>query len=173
MQTILVAVDGSDHADRALGIAGDLALRHEAKLVIVHVVHPEALLPEQRHLAESEHLTRADAEDIGVSAGVPTWIREAIADREHTAEDARVAERIGGMILERAESAAQRAGCANLELVSESGDAADAIVACAERAKADAVVLGTRGLGGLSELLLGSVSHAVAQRLACTVIMVK
>lgn len=173
MQTILVAVDGSEHADRAVAIAADLAMRHKSKLVILHVVQPGALQPEERELARSEHLSGADAAQEAELHAIPLWIREALSATAHTAEDTRIAHRIGEMVLQRAERAARQAGCADVETLHETGDPADAIVACAEHARADAVVLGSRGLGGLSEVLLGSVSHAVAQRLSCTCVMVK
>jgi nucleotide-binding universal stress UspA family protein len=41
---LLIAIDGSDHADRAIGIAADLTMRYHAKLTILHVArHPRVM----------------------------------------------------------------------------------------------------------------------------------
>ncbi len=173
MQTILVAVDGSGHADKAVEIGADLAMRHEAKLIIVHVVQPGALDEEAKRLASAEHLTSDQAAAESGLRAVPSWIREAMTASEHTAEDSRIAHRIGAMVLERAEAVARRAGCGDVEVVETVGAPVDNIVSEAERRNADCVVVGSRGLGGLSEVLLGSVSHGLAQRLACICVMVK
>lgn len=50
------------------------------------------------------------------------------------------------------------------------GDAASAILETAKGA--DLVVLGSRGLGGFTGLLLGSVSHHVAHHATCPVVIV-
>jgi nucleotide-binding universal stress UspA family protein len=51
-----------------------------------------------------------------------------------------------------------------------SGPTADALISAAE--EADLIVVGTRGLGGFKELVLGSVSHQVAHYSHCPVVIV-
>jgi nucleotide-binding universal stress UspA family protein len=53
------------------------------------------------------------------------------------------------------------------------GDPATVICRRAEELGADLVVLGSRGLGMLDRLLLGSVSSAVTQRASCSVLVVR
>ncbi len=52
-----------------------------------------------------------------------------------------------------------------------SGTVADTILTEADEVDADAIVLGSRGLGGIASLLIGSVSHAVIQSAERTVVV--
>lgn len=53
------------------------------------------------------------------------------------------------------------------------GDAADAILEAAAEEKADLIVMGTHGRGGLSRMLLGSVAEHVLRRAPCPVLTVR
>jgi len=53
------------------------------------------------------------------------------------------------------------------------GDPGPAIVEYANNHHADIIVIGSRGLSGLQEFVLGSVSHKVAKRANCPVLIVK
>lgn len=53
------------------------------------------------------------------------------------------------------------------------GDPGPAIVKYANENQFDIVVIGSRGLNGLQEMVLGSVSHKVAKRAHCPVLIVK
>jgi nucleotide-binding universal stress UspA family protein len=53
------------------------------------------------------------------------------------------------------------------------GNPPEAIIGYVEDNGADLVVMGSRGLGGLKELFLGSVSHYVIQKAKCSVYIVK
>ncbi|TVT28098.1 universal stress protein [Salinicoccus cyprini] len=55
----------------------------------------------------------------------------------------------------------------------EHGTPNETVVKIANSEKHQAVVLGTRGLNGLQEMVLGSVSHKVAKRAEIPVIIVK
>jgi nucleotide-binding universal stress UspA family protein len=56
--------------------------------------------------------------------------------------------------------------------VVHSPDAAESIVAEARRRKADAIVMGTHGRGGLGRLLMGSVATDVLKEEVATVVLV-
>jgi nucleotide-binding universal stress UspA family protein len=53
------------------------------------------------------------------------------------------------------------------------GEPGPEIVKYANENKVDLIVLGSRGLNALQELVLGSVSHKVAKRAHCPVMIVK
>jgi nucleotide-binding universal stress UspA family protein len=53
---ILVATDDSDHAQRALVVAGNLASRFDSDLIVLHVFSCAEMNKAMRHLAEVEHL---------------------------------------------------------------------------------------------------------------------
>ena len=54
----------------------------------------------------------------------------------------------------------------------ESGRPAEMVLAVAEEEKADMIVLGSRGLGPVKELLLGSVSHRILAHATCPTLIV-
>jgi nucleotide-binding universal stress UspA family protein len=61
----------------------------------------------------------------------------------------------------------------NYELIFLHGEPGPTIVSYANKNKFDAVVIGSRGLNTLQEMVLGSVSHKVAKRANCPVMIVK
>lgn len=66
-----------------------------------------------------------------------------------------------------------RSRLAAVETSIASGDPRHAILDAAQRWKADLIVLGARGLGGVARILLGSVSDAVTRHATCPVLVVK
>ena len=149
MKRIMVAVDGSEHAHRAVDMAADLAFRYEIPLSVVHVAaqptmgHVPADLAIYQKL-ENVYVSQADAFD----------------------EAAR-------HIVERAAERARQAGATKVETIVESGDPAATIVRLAKDVGADLIVMGSRGLGSVAGLLLGSVSHKVGHAAPCAVLTVR
>ena len=85
------------------------------------------------------------ADDLGQAAaeGLDKWLGDAAAELE-------------GIEVER---------------LTGEGNAAEVLTDAA--AGAELLVVGSRGLGGFRELLLGSVSHQCAQRASCPVVIVR
>jgi nucleotide-binding universal stress UspA family protein len=75
-------------------------------------------------------------------------------------------------ILADASARAKDAGVVDVQSVSEHGDPAAAILTIAKREAADMIVVGKRGVGVFSELLIGSVSRTLLKCAPCAVTVV-
>jgi nucleotide-binding universal stress UspA family protein len=75
-------------------------------------------------------------------------------------------------ILKQAQKRAQRIGVTTLKLQCGWGDPTETIIDTVRREKADILVVGRRGRGRLSSLLLGSVSQKLASLASCSVMVV-
>jgi nucleotide-binding universal stress UspA family protein len=173
MDRILVATDGSEHAARAVDLAGTLAGRFGAELIVLHVIPRTALTPGERELIQTEYAqelaTRMRRRDPTLD---PRLTPASFLDREaDIAEEVRAI--VGERLIADAEARAREAGATRVRGMIAHGDPARIILQTAEDEHVDAVALGSRGLGELRALLLGSVSHKVAQLAHATVITVR
>lgn len=73
--------------------------------------------------------------------------------------------------LQQAKSKLQSAGI-NSETVHLKGDPAHEILKYARDAEQQLIIIGSRGLTGIKEMMLGSVSHKVSQLSSCPVLIV-
>ena len=149
VETILVPTEGSNHADKAVAFAADIAEKYHADIVLLHVMSGPGTgrVPDElRSLARLEHLDIAECD-----------FRQAGASE----------------LLRRAEVVARKHGATRIDSVIEEGDPTRRILACAEARGADLIVMGSRGLDDLQGLLLGSVSHKVGHLAKCTCITVR
>ena len=132
---------------RALDLALDLASVHGAAVTLLHVT-PTRDIPEGlKRFAQVEHIE-----------GGAEWLY----DRT-----------VGERILEEAEQRAGTRRPEDLRVSVTAGDAADCICSSARSSGCDAIVMGSRGLGELSGVLMGSVSRKVAHAAPCTVITIR
>lgn len=148
MERIIAAVDGSAPALKAAALAGDLASRYGAELILCTVA--------RRFSAEQ-------------TAELETYVRQ-----EHI--DAPIGELVTAgaeSILAGARVEAQRRGATRISTRAGTGDPAEEIVAVATERSADLIVLGSRGHGRLAGLLLGSVAQKVTADAACPVLVVR
>jgi nucleotide-binding universal stress UspA family protein len=83
-----------------------------------------------------------------------------------------VVELLVNQILNQARTCAARAGATRIETLSGWGDPTQSIINFAREHDADAIVVGRRGRGQLSGLLLGSVSQKLVTLAPCPVIVV-
>lgn len=160
LTTILAAVDGSDHARRAALLAGDLAGRYGARLVLVHVMTSEPMPGELK--------------DLAVEAVMPMGLAEPpAAPLLSPAEDANLRAAVGERLLDEALELARGQGAGRAETLLLRGDAATVILERVGQEGADLVVMGAKGLGALKDLLLGSVSQKVSQLAPCGCLTVR
>ncbi|HKA20388.1 MAG TPA: universal stress protein [Blastocatellia bacterium] len=149
IKTILVATDFSEHAQRALERAIDLAGQVGARVYLLHIQTEGAL-----RMALREGLLSATSSD--------EEIREAVAQL--------IEERFS-----QAQSGIDRSQTV-VEHCSRRGEAGVLIPAYAEEIGADLVVLGRRGAGLIGEVraaVIGSVTASVIRRSPCPVMVVR
>ena len=140
---ILVAVDGSDHAEKAFRHAMSLAQKFGSKVVVVNVLPPPRAGGEMGHFP----------------------VQEAIRMELESAQG----------LVSKFSSIAQKDFGMSIETMAAkgSGGVADEILKAVDSSKADLVVIGSRGLTGFKEMVLGSVSNAVVHRSKVPVLTVK
>ncbi|MDP6174328.1 MAG: universal stress protein, partial [Rhodospirillales bacterium] len=80
---------------------------------------------------------------------------------------------VGNLILDEAESIAERHGAKGAERLMRYGEAAKTILQAADDLDANIIVMGSRGMSDLKGLLVGSVSHKVSNLADCTCVSVK
>lgn len=134
---IIVAIDGSEHSNRALSCARELAERFGASLWLVHAY------PQTSDLRSYDQFGKL------------------IAQRK----------RAGQSILDKARKILGEINCEIHEELLE-GPEAEAILSVAEIQKVGLILIGTRGLGSLEGILLGSVSRKVTHHASCPVMLV-
>jgi nucleotide-binding universal stress UspA family protein len=144
-ESILVATDGSDHAGKALDIACDLAQKYGSRLTILSVYRHHSM-------PGSTHSMVGGAEIEPPDATLGKLARE---------------------ITDTALARAREKGVAQVEGVVRRGPPARTIVQVAKERGADAITMGSRGLGDAEGFFLGSVSHKVSSLAECTCITVK
>lgn len=153
----LVAMDISDMAEEVFSTALDLAVKHNASLLLLHVLSPEddySPFPIPSNLLDIYPV-------VGNDLTLETW-RQQWKDFECE----------GLKMLEMRSAQAIQAGL-KVESQQIYGSPARTICQLAQRSQVDLIVLGRRGRSGLSELLLGSVSNYVVHHASCSVLIVQ
>jgi nucleotide-binding universal stress UspA family protein len=140
---ILVPLDGSPRAERALPVAATLARASGAPLLLLRIVDP--------------------GRDAGAYGIVPAPALESVMHNLRVAAEAYLAERKRSELLK---------GLV-VEIAVEVGDAADSIVVHAEAWRADLIVLCSHGRTGIARWALGSVAEHIAHHALVPVLLLR
>jgi nucleotide-binding universal stress UspA family protein len=146
---ILVPLDGSEHSDRALDYALDLAEKYLAEIVLLSVAQPLVVTG-------------------------PMFLNQPMMPPESAAiyvKDIETAHE--KMLLEALKKAKENKPNLTITKKLLNGRPADEIVEFAKIENFDLIVMGSRGIGGIKEFFLGSVSNRVADHAQCPVLLVK
>jgi nucleotide-binding universal stress UspA family protein len=144
MQRIVVGVDGSSHSDAALRWALREARAHGAALDVVTAWH-------YPYTTDISGMVPRTVAGLDVA-------EDARKLQDKALEDALLLEPFPG-------------GSIEIERIVKQGGAAHVLLEAADGA--DLLVVGSRGRGGFTGLLLGSVSHQVASHAPCPVVVVR
>lgn len=158
MSAILVPVDGSVHALKALRIACDLGDKYGGRVVLLHVIVPRR--------------KTARILDLPIAPKLPSAVTAALKEHSDQVPDA-VLEAVGRTVLHDAEERASRRGLEVDVLPVATGDPVEAIMIATRQSGAHTIVMGCRGLSNTQTSGFGSVSQQVFQRAECTCISVK
>lgn len=144
--SIVVGIDGSDAAQRALRFACSIATKFDASLQIMHTPRDETVV----YAAEA------------ISG---FYVGSNLAQKELLLEAAK-------KLAEQARAIAAEEGIEDVVVHIGHGDPARDILDRAEVASADLIVTGRRGLGDLGALVLGSTSHQISKNANCACLTV-
>ena len=146
IKKILVATDASEASNRAVSMAAYMAACHDAELLILHVIRDMQL---------------------------PTLMKKApeLEDFANARED--IMRQVAENILHEAEVRAQKDGAKKIQTAIGSGDPASSVIGFAKRRNIDMIVIGTRGLGKIKEVLMGSASRKIANSAEANCLIVR
>ena len=142
---ILVALDGSSHATKALKTAVEMAQRCDSELILFYALQIRSL--------------RADYEAIVSKSARDAYVVIGKQQRDE--------------ILSEAEKVAVDMGMNKISQLCIEGEPARSILQAANESNTNLIVVGTRGLTGLREIALGSVARKVTAAAECPVLVVR
>lgn len=152
-EKILVPIDGSEHALKALEVATQIAKKFGGKITLIHaysVTPGPIIMPEPTTLTPS---------------GLPVMVPE-------VSKVIDAARKAGNRILEDGEQKIKAEGVP-VEKVLIEGHTVQEIVRTAKEGKFGLIVIGARGVSHIRELLLGSVTDGVIHHASSPVLVVK
>jgi nucleotide-binding universal stress UspA family protein len=174
IKTILVPTDGSDHAVKAIAIASDIASKYDARVILFHALLAGISGGEILNLIESNQLSEQCRDDLQQTARLQASIKStAMFGSGDLSPSPDILEHIGRDLLDAGETVVRQHGVKNVSQILTNGEPIDCILRAIDDEEIDMIVMGSRGLGTLDGLLIGSMSHKLGHLADCTVVTVK
>ncbi len=152
MGKLLVAVDGSQPAKRAVKFTVDLAKKFSSKVYVLHVIDLE--FAQELRLPEF------------------SFFQNPRDDLLQSRKENKYVDMVCEQLLDSAEDELKSSGI-KVETICASGNPADQILDTARKFKVDAIVMGNRGRGLFSRATMGSVSSKVCNHAENACVIVK
>jgi len=146
LKGILVATDASPAAHNAVDLGADLAAKYGATLSLLYVARDMQLPEEVSGMVELKELAGPRREVLRL---------------------------VGQRIIGTARVRAEKKGVERIDTAVAEGDPAEQIINHAHARSVDLIVMGTRGLGQMKSMLLGSVSRKVINSTDISCLVVK
>jgi nucleotide-binding universal stress UspA family protein len=150
IKKILVALDGSIYSEKITKYGGDLALRYDAEITLIHVVEPPTIMMPVG----------------GMETSMP------MAEIELTNRIVEETESKAKNFLNENKKILQHQGL-KVKILVEKGNVPDTIITIAEKNNYDLILVGSRGIGDIKRFFLGSVSDKISKHAHCPVLIVR
>lgn len=173
LKTILVALDGSEASEHALGCATDMAIKYDARLVLLHSILQNGSTDNLWAFAERNDFIdkiKPDLENLTVD---PIPIDVTGFEGATCFVPTETAKKAGNLYLEKVANTLAKRDVPDVKTYVVGGKPAAEVLHYAESENADLIVMGSRGFGGVKSFMLGSVSHKVLQESKCPCLVVK
>ncbi|CAG8614630.1 5040_t:CDS:2, partial [Dentiscutata heterogama] len=159
-RVVVIAIDQSEHSQNAFDWAIKNFLRKDGDLVVLVNVRPIPTVPGQYSALGASYM---DFTEVVASLEEQVSLRSSIC----------MTHRVSSHTLLKEFSAKLKSHDFACQAIAMRGDARDEIVRKVSELKASALIVGSRGLGALKRIFLGSVSDYCSHHCDCTVIIVK
>ena len=168
---ILVPTDGSEQADKAVGLASEIAGKYGAELDLLYVMWRGPSLEQLRASVDLDQLSDStkdelDPEQHPIAEHMSSAIIPPVVSKP-------ALEEIGGQILERARRTAEAKGVRDPNLVLREGDPARQILGMVKNEQVDLIAMGGRRLGSVEAIFADSVSYKVNHTAPCSCMVVR